>query len=48
MKDISSGLKLVKKQKGENVFLSGQLGETLFYIVKGVVTVKVPYALNNK
>lgn len=48
MKDVSSGLRLVKFEKGQNVFHHGDQGQKIYFVIKGVISVKIPFELNNK
>lgn len=48
MKDIASGMKLVRVEKGENVFHHGDSGDKLYFLIKGVASIKIPFGLDNK
>ena len=48
MKDIAKGFKLIKFKKGENMYKHGDQGSKMYFIVKGVVTIKVPFNLSCK
>ena len=48
MKDIASGMKLVRVEKGANVFHHGDPGDKLYFLIKGVASIKIPFGLDNK
>lgn len=48
MNDITRGFKLLKFGRGEDVMRHGEQGTKMYFIIKGVVTFKVPFKLSRK
>lgn len=46
MKDICSHLKLQQCQRGQNVFNYGDFGDKFFIVLKGLVSIIVPFGVS--
>ena len=46
MKDLCSHFKLKKVRRGQNVFNNGETGDKFFIILKGLVSILVPYGVS--
>jgi hypothetical protein len=48
IKEIANGFQFKKVKAGECVFKTGDYGDKMFIIMKGVATVLIPYGLDSK